>query len=139
MTQKTVFSGSMGALLLSVALGTAAEPEAVPPSTVEKKLDRILNKLEEMDRRLTKLEEAQTAVPELSADTSVSLGDVVDGILGWFGVGVINVYSSDPNRRIQELLKESEDLRKLEEEWKRVWLPDAPTHLTPERVHGGIQ
>lgn len=52
---------------------------------------------------------------------------------------LINQYSSDPNRRITELLNNSEDLRQIELEWERIWFNDQPSHLTPERVHGGIQ
>ena len=52
---------------------------------------------------------------------------------------LINIYSSDPNRRIVELLNNSEDLRQIEYEWERIWFTDQPSHLTPERVHGGIQ
>jgi hypothetical protein len=52
---------------------------------------------------------------------------------------LINIYSSDPNRRVQELLNTSEDLRQIEYEWERIWFTDQPSHLTPERVHGGIQ
>jgi hypothetical protein len=52
---------------------------------------------------------------------------------------LLNIYSSDPNRRIVELLNTSEDLRQIEYEWERIWFTDQPSHLTPERVHGGIQ
>ena len=51
----------------------------------------------------------------------------------------INAYSSDPNRRMHELLNQSEDLRQVEYEWERIWFVDQPSHMTPERVHGGIQ
>jgi hypothetical protein len=51
----------------------------------------------------------------------------------------LNIYSSDPNRRVNELLNTSEDLRQIEYEWERIWFVDQPSHLTPERVHGGIQ
>ena len=50
----------------------------------------------------------------------------------------INIYSSDPNRRIVELLNTSEDLRQIEYEWERIWFNDQPSHLTPERIHGGV-
>jgi hypothetical protein len=50
----------------------------------------------------------------------------------------INIYSSDPNRRMTELLNNSEDLRQIEYEWERIWFTDQPSHMTPERVHGGI-
>ncbi len=52
---------------------------------------------------------------------------------------LLNIYSSNPNRRILELLNNSEDLRQIEYEWERIWFTDEPSHLTPERVHGGIQ
>jgi hypothetical protein len=51
----------------------------------------------------------------------------------------LNIYSSDPNRRTVELLNTSEDLRQIELEWERIWFVDQPSHLTVERVHGGIQ
>jgi hypothetical protein len=51
----------------------------------------------------------------------------------------LNQYSSDPNLRILQLLNNSEDLRQIEYEWSRIWFNDQPSHLTPERVHGGIQ
>ena len=52
---------------------------------------------------------------------------------------IINIYSSDPNERIKELLNNSEDLRQIQEEWKRIWWEDHPKHLTPEKVDGAIQ
>jgi hypothetical protein len=52
---------------------------------------------------------------------------------------LINIYSSDPNRRMVELMNNSEDLRQIEYEWERIWFTDQPSHMTPERVHGGIQ
>jgi hypothetical protein len=51
----------------------------------------------------------------------------------------LNIYSSDPNRRMTQLLNNSEDLRQIENEWDRIWFTDQPSHLTPERLHGGIQ
>jgi hypothetical protein len=52
---------------------------------------------------------------------------------------LLNAYSSDPNRRVVELLNNSEDLRQIQSEWERIWFTDQPSHMTPERVHGGIQ
>ena len=51
---------------------------------------------------------------------------------------ILNQYSSDPNIRMQQLLYQSEDLRQIQNEWRRFWFNDQPSHLTPERVHGGI-
>ena len=65
----------------------------------------------------------------------VAVAGVVLNSTGCF----LNIYSSDPNRRITELLNQSEDLRVIEEEWERIWFTDQPSHLNPNRVHGGIQ
>ena len=51
---------------------------------------------------------------------------------------LLNAYSSNPNRRMVELLNQSEDLRQIEYEWERIWFVDQPSHMTPERVHGGV-
>ena len=51
---------------------------------------------------------------------------------------LLNQYSSDPNVRMQQLLYNSEDLRQIGGEWRRFWFNDQPSHLTPERIHGGI-
>jgi hypothetical protein len=64
---------------------------------------------------------------------------VVGGVvLGNTGC-LLNQYSSDPNRRVTQLLNQSENLRQVEDEWDRFWFNDQPSHLTPERVNGGIQ
>jgi hypothetical protein len=52
---------------------------------------------------------------------------------------LFNVYSSDPNQRIIELLVQSEDLRQIEQEWRRFWFVDQPSHMTYDRIHGGLQ
>lgn len=51
----------------------------------------------------------------------------------------INAYSSDPSMRIKALVNQSEDLRQIEQEWSRIWFTDHPSHLTNERVDGGLQ
>ena len=52
---------------------------------------------------------------------------------------MIPQYSSNPSRRTAQLLNESEGLRQAENDWERFWMIDQPSHLTAERVHGGIQ
>jgi hypothetical protein len=52
---------------------------------------------------------------------------------------MFNAYSSDPNRRITELLVQSEDLRQVELEWERPWFVDQPSHMCYERIHGGLE
>jgi hypothetical protein len=51
---------------------------------------------------------------------------------------ILNQYSSNPNERMQQLLYQSEDLRQINNEWRRFWFNDQPSHLTPERIHGGV-
>lgn len=48
------------------------------------------------------------------------------------------IYSPRPERRVQQLLFTSEDLRHVVEEWERFWFLDQPSHMSPVRVHGGI-
>ena len=51
----------------------------------------------------------------------------------------IPIYPSDPTRRMEALLNNSEDLRQIEGEWSRFWFTDQPSHLTNDRIHGGIE
>lgn len=51
----------------------------------------------------------------------------------------VNAYAPDPPTRMGQLINQSEDLRQIRGEWQRIWFTDQPSHLTPERVHGGIQ
>jgi hypothetical protein len=51
---------------------------------------------------------------------------------------LLNRYSSHPDERMQQLLYQSEDLRQIKNEWQRFWFNDQPSHMTPERIHGGI-
>lgn len=50
----------------------------------------------------------------------------------------VPLYSGDPQRRTQELINTSENLRLFLDDWERIWLLDQPSHLTPFRTHGGI-
>ncbi len=51
---------------------------------------------------------------------------------------MLPIYSATPERRVQQLLFTSEDLRMIVDEWERIWFLDSPSHLTPLRTHGGI-
>lgn len=51
---------------------------------------------------------------------------------------LIPMYSADPQRRTQQLINTSENLRMLLDDWERAWLLDQPSHLAPYRTHGGI-
>ncbi|MEM1225342.1 MAG: hypothetical protein AAGJ40_06580 [Planctomycetota bacterium] len=50
----------------------------------------------------------------------------------------IPIYSARPERRVQQLLYTSEDMRSLLDTWERFWFLDSPSHMTPIRTHGGI-
>jgi hypothetical protein len=50
----------------------------------------------------------------------------------------VNQYSSNPNERMDILMNHSEDLRQIKNEVRRFWMNDQPSHMTYERVHGGI-
>ena len=58
--------------------------------------------------------------------------------LGSGGGCVVNQYASDPNTRMDQLINQSEDYRQIGEFWRRFWFNDMPSHMTPERLHGGI-
>ena len=51
---------------------------------------------------------------------------------------LIPPYSGDPQRRTQELLYTSDNLRLFLDEWERLWFLDQPDHMTPFRNHGGV-
>jgi hypothetical protein len=50
----------------------------------------------------------------------------------------LNQYPSDPNERMDVLLNQSENMRQMQDEWRRFWMNDQPSHLTYQRVDGGI-
>jgi len=52
--------------------------------------------------------------------------------------GCINQYASEPVTRMDQLLNESEDYRQIGEFWRRFWFNEMPSHMTPDRIHGGI-
>lgn len=54
------------------------------------------------------------------------------------GTGCINQYAADPVTRMDQHINESENYRQIGEFWRRFWFNDMPSHMTPERIHGGI-
>jgi hypothetical protein len=52
---------------------------------------------------------------------------------------LLNAYPSDPTLRMQVLLNQSENLRQIQNEWMRFWMVDQPSHLTFDRIDGGMQ
>ncbi len=66
-------------------------------------------------------------------------------ILGFLlSVGLLNTgcfwnqYSNDPLTRTDQLINQSENFRQAEEEWRRFWMNDHPSTLTPNRISGVI-
>lgn len=57
---------------------------------------------------------------------------------GLASMGCVNQYASDPVTRGDQLINESENLRQVGDFWRRFWFNDMPSHLTVERIHGGI-
>jgi hypothetical protein len=51
---------------------------------------------------------------------------------------MVHVFSSDPKCRVEDLPR-TVNMREIEHEWEQIWQTNQPSHLTPERVHGGIQ
>lgn len=72
------------------------------------------------------------SIQRLASATILSL--VVMTSVGCF----VPIYSSRPERRVQQLLFTSDDLRSLVDEYERFWFLDSPSHLTTIRTHGGI-
>jgi hypothetical protein len=66
--------------------------------------------------------------------TAALLGLALSSSVGCF----IPIYSGDPAVRTRQLLYTSEDFRALLNEWERIWFTDQPSHMTPQRVHGGL-
>ncbi len=64
----------------------------------------------------------------------VVLAACVSSTVGCF----LPIYSARPEKRVQQMLYTSEDLRNLVAEWERFWFLDQPSHMTPLRTHGGI-
>jgi hypothetical protein len=62
----------------------------------------------------------------------------VVGVVGTGSGCAINQYGADPNVRMEQYINQSEDYRQIGEFWRRFWFNDMPSHLTPERIHGGI-
>ncbi|QVL32043.1 hypothetical protein KIH39_24940 [Telmatocola sphagniphila] len=51
---------------------------------------------------------------------------------------MLNQYSSDERVRTEQLMNQSEDMRHIQEEWRRFWFNDHPSTLTPNRTSGVI-
>jgi hypothetical protein len=65
-------------------------------------------------------------------------------LIAMAGLGLSNagcfipIYPNEPIPRVNAMLNTSEDLRQIELEWARFWFVDQPSHMTNERIHGGL-
>lgn len=50
----------------------------------------------------------------------------------------LNIWSPDPVIRGEQLIYVSENYRQMQNTYRRFWFTDQPSHLTYERIHGGI-
>jgi tetratricopeptide (TPR) repeat protein len=80
--------------------------------------------------------QANLGLIELYQAAHMLLWDQAEALLDDLG---FPVYQADPTERRESLLNSSEDLRQIEEEWGRFWFTDQPSHMTYERIHGGIE
>jgi hypothetical protein len=60
-------------------------------------------------------------------------------VLGGNAGCLLNAYPSDPTLRMEALLNQSENLRQMQAEWGRFWMINHPSHLTYDRIDGGLQ
>jgi hypothetical protein len=67
----------------------------------------------------------------------LGLAGIVALALGNSGC-LLNQYPSDPQARMSVLINQSEDLRQIENEVRRFWMNDMPSHMTYERADGGV-
>jgi len=73
---------------------------------------------------------APALLPQLLSTFTDALRECLDHLFGCL--------NNDVQRRTLVLMNQSEHFGPIEYEKERTWLVDQPTHLTPERVRGGI-
>jgi hypothetical protein len=90
---------------------------------IHRRMERLFNENEDLQQLLRQWERSQIDDQHMpTADES--------------GQGGID--ARDANMQIDSLSSQSEDYRQMQEEWLHFWMVDQPSHMTYERVHGGI-
>jgi len=51
---------------------------------------------------------------------------------------VVPIWSASPDRRVRQLIYQSENYRHIPNIWERIWGFDMPDLATPFRTHGGV-
>jgi hypothetical protein len=88
--------------------------------------------------RMKLLDDKKNSKPWTSEFAQTIMSAIVEIQKDKYGGCFINFYQADKTERMDVLLKDSEDLRQLQGEWRRFWMNDQPSHMTPQRVHGAI-
>lgn len=143
----TVQEASIGSAMCGVGVNGEGNVPASAATAIEAKLDKILGKLEQIEKRLDAIEER--ARLDLVDATTVASSEnrpifrVLDQLPGTDSPTCpgfsIQLNASNSNARVRELLNESMDSGPIRYEWGRPGLLDHPSHLTPDRVEGGVQ
>ena len=60
------------------------------------------------------------------------------GLTGTSTCRALPVAPADPNVRMEQLMFESEGPGQISPEEMRRWMNDQPSHMTYQRVHGGL-
>jgi tetratricopeptide (TPR) repeat protein len=79
-----------------------------------------------------------TEVPPMVPQMIFDFGNAVRSCLELFELFSITPWPTTPDQRVLKLMNESENIRQIEVEMQRFPTSDQPSHLTPERVHGGV-
>jgi hypothetical protein len=124
--------------LLEDRAATGSEEASEPQPAREDKLEKLLEKYEkacasgDMAKARKLAEKALKLNPACFSKDRKTRAGVRTGRAG-------TVYPLDPIEKMSNLLKVSEGSRTIKDEWERFWLIDQPSHMTIERIHGGIQ
>jgi 4-amino-4-deoxy-L-arabinose transferase-like glycosyltransferase len=76
---------------------------------------------------------------QFSLRTLLATALLVGPISSWLGpwvVGLVREWRAE--QRQQQLIFTEQDIRKLVEEWERLWNPPQPDKPLPRRTHGGV-
>ncbi len=68
----------------------------------------------------------------------VRTGDQEPAGQSWWNDWIQSLTEPTAAVQMQQLLYQSEDLRQIHDEWRRFWMNDQPSHMTYQRVHGGM-
>jgi hypothetical protein len=142
--RRTALLGAVLIAMAAVASSARAQAPAPPAAaTTAEKMDRILAKLTELEKRMDALEKGASASTTGWPLPTFTLDGLVDQIQSYLGIYLFNVYSGDPEIRMEDLNFQSEDFKQIKKQWREVWSTDQPSHLFDERApyeraHGGI-